>query len=486
MATEAKKAEKKTRAARGTGRLYKRTKDGKEYPPTKKNPGVFWIQYTLNGKRIRRCLTGKDGKPITKLEEAEAERKRLTAPLRAGKQVEQLQALTAALTQAEGQQEQAAENAAPVLPIVKAWDAYLQSPDRPDSGTDTLIDYQGYWNAFARWLKENREDAQALRDISPEIAHDYAKSLSGNKTSPNTYNKHITFLKLLFRVLEKPACLAENPFAPIRRKKLKTNVRRELTIAELKEILSRATGDLQTLLYLGTFTGLRLGDCCTLKWGEIDLDRGLIRRVPNKIAHNENVKPVLIGIPAALYAKLSEAPQSRRKGYVLPRIAELYTSRGATGRPDKQPQLSREIQAHLTACNIQTLKEGTGKEAYKTALKKWETNGKKGTKPSRKRAVVEVGFHSLRHSYVTLHAEAGTPQAMIQANVGHANPAMTAHYTHVGEEAARRAAGALTLNALSAIPERTPLPPWAVEVAKKLNSKNWKQVRTALLNNSAH
>lgn len=55
-------------------------------------------------------------------------------------------------------------------------------------------------------------------------------------------------------------------------------------------------------------------------------------------------------------------------------------------------------------------------------------------------------FHSLRHAYVSLHAEAGTPQAMIQANVGHSNPSMTAYYTHVGGEAAFKAAQVLNLS----------------------------------------
>jgi len=72
---------------------------------------------------------------------------------------------------------------------------------------------------------------------------------------------------------------------------------------------------------------------------------------------------------------------------------------------------------------------------------------------------------------------------MIQANVGHSNPAMTAHYTHVNEEAARQVAGVLTLNA----PEhkKEPLPDWAVEAAKKLNSKNWKQIKKQFLENQA-
>ncbi len=475
------KDKQKKRAARGTGRLYKRTKDGKEYPPEKKNPGVFWIQYTLNGKRIRQCLTGKDGKPITDPDKAEAERKRLTAPLRSGKRGAQLKALTAQLAQVEAEHEQAIEEAAPVLPIAEAWEAYLQSPDRPDTGEDTLRYYASYWNGFADWLKAQHKDKHSLRDITPKIASDYAASLNGGTVSPNTYNKHTAFLKLFFRVLQDEAGLKENPFEKVRRKNLKTNVRRELTIAELKEILESATGDLQTLLCLGTFTGLRLGDCCTLTWGEVDLDRGMIRRVPNKTA--KNGKPVLIGIPAALHNQLSQTPPRKRKGYIVPRFAELYTYRNANGRPTRQPDISNEIQAHFTACGIQTIKEGTGKEAYEAALEKWEQGGKKGAKPTKKRAVVEVGFHSLRHTWVSLHAAAGTPQAVIQNVIGHANPAMTAHYTHVNEDTARQVAGVLTLGDAAADPKREPLPPWAVEAAKKLNSRNWKQIKAELLAN---
>ena len=475
----AKADKSKTRSARGTGRLYKRTKDGQEHSSDSKTPGVFWIQYTIDGKRKRHALTGADGKPITDLRKAEAERKRLTAPFRAGKRADQIQALTAALQQAETVEVQAVEDAAPVLPIVEAWEAYLQSSDRPDTGEQTLKYYAGYWNRFFKWIEQTAPDIHSLRDITPKTAQDYAATLNSGTLSPNTYNKHTGFLKLFFRVLQDAAGLKENPFEKIRKKNLKTNTRRELTIAELKEILEAASGDLQTLLYLGTFTGLRLGDCCTLKWGETDLDRGLIRRVPNKTAKNH--KPVLVGIPAALHGKLSETPKTKRKGYVLPRFAELYNYRSTDGRPTRQPDISNEIQKVFEDCEIQTQKEGTGKEAYEAAFADWEANGKQGAKPIRKRAVVEVGFHSLRHTYVSLHAEAGTPQAMIQANVGHSNPAMTAHYTHVNEEAARQIAGVLTLNAPETDQHRAPLPGWAREIIEGMTPKNLKQAQKELL-----
>jgi hypothetical protein len=57
--------------------------------------------------------------------------------------------------------------------------------------------------------------------------------------------------------------------------------------------------------------------------------------------------------------------------------------------------------------------------------------------------VVEVGFHSLRHTFVSLCRESNVPLAVVESIVGHSNPAMTRHYTHVGELAAGRAVAAL-------------------------------------------
>ena len=80
---------------------------------------------------------------------------------------------------------------------------------------------------------------------------------------------------------------------------------------------------------------------------------------------------------------------------------------------------------------------------------KYHYEGKKKVYDKSTRAVVEVGFHSLRHTWVSLHAMHGTPQAVIQESAGHANPAMTEHYTHVSIDAARRAAEALNLPQLA-------------------------------------
>jgi hypothetical protein len=113
---------------------------------------------------------------------------------------------------------------------------------------------------------------------------------------------------------------------------------------------------------------------------------------------------------------LSETPDGDRTEYVLPETSALYA---------KDPQaLSRMIQDHFTACGVRTVKPGTGE-----GTDKW--------------AVAEVGFHSLRHTFVSLCRQSNAPLSVVEAIVGHSNPAMTRHSAHVSELAAASAVHAL-------------------------------------------
>ncbi|VGO13465.1 hypothetical protein PDESU_02022 [Pontiella desulfatans] len=468
---------KATYSERGTGRLYKRGKDGKEYSAGDPHSGIYYLEYRVNGKRTRQRLVDENGEPITDKDKAEKERSRITAPFITSNKTDQLHAVKAKLEAAEREHAQAVEDVNPPLTITDAWDAYTSSPERLDSGDDLLRRYCGYWKNFAKWVQAHKSEVKYLRDIPAKVALDYASHLSRKKISPNTYNKHTCFLKLFFNTLKDPALLESNPFEKIKSKKLKTEARRELSLEELQTVLNAATGELKTLLYIGTFTGLRLGDCSTLKWGEVDLNRGIIRRVPNKIKSHK-AAPVTIGIAAVLHSRLSRTPKSKRKGYVVPKYAELYTYHNADGQCIRRSIIFRETQRHFEAQGIQTHKDGTG---YRL-----EPNPDKPGEYIRvstgKRAVVEVGFHSLRHTFVSLQAERGTPQAVVQAIVGHGNPAMTAHYTHIGEKAAKQAALAMPSDIGDAEFEElpSPIPKWAKEKLKAMTAENWEQIREEL------
>ncbi|MEI6970358.1 MAG: site-specific integrase [bacterium] len=474
---------KHKRAPKGSGRIYKRGADGKEYPADSPVNAPYWIAYTVPnatggpGQRIRKPLRDADGNAITDRKTAEAERRRELAPYQTGNKADTLKAIVGRLAAAQGDHAQAVEDANPPLRIQDAWDSFIQKYDLRDKGGNrTLEGYDCHWKRFVTWLATAHPGVQYLRDVTESIGVEYASDLSASGLSANSFNKHVVLLCKMFAVHAKAARLTSNPFEKenIERRTLRTHSKRELTIEELTTILGTATGDLGLLLLLGAATGLRLGDCCTLTWGEVDLVRGVIRRIPNKTVRKG--KPVVLGIPPMLHDKLLARAPKARTGYVLPAMAEKYLH--------DVPSVTNPIKAHILNCGIDVHAPGTGSRIKRDADGKPERHPETGrvvVEDTGKPALVDVGFHSLRHTWVSLHAARGTPQAIIQASVGHSNPAMTAHYTHVDEDTARDVALALPAFSGDAKPAREALPAWARKLVESLTPKNLRTVKAELL-----
>jgi len=407
-----------------TGYLYKRGKDGNHIPAGDKRWGIYYLQYDIAGKRYRKCLDTSD------LEQAEQERKKIMTPLQVADQKEAIGVMKQRLEAADDTLQALDNQKNPPLTIVDAWSVYLKSANRPDSGDRTLKGYASQFKLFAKWLNQNHQQCTRLCDVTPEIAQEYANHLISLGFTENTFNKHMRLLHLVFRVLENKARIIHNHWSRITRKKEKKESRRELTTDELRIICKDTTGELRTLLALGLYTGMRLGDCCTLRWSEVDLSRGIILRVPNKTARSKN-NPVHIPIHSALMAILQETPKNKRGDYVLPDFAAQYKANDSA--------LAKQLRTHFESCGISVHKEGTGKIKTKDDTKKRKVK----IIDTGKRAVVEVGFHSLRHSFVSLCRQSNAPLSVVESIVGHSNPAMTRHYTHVSELAAGQAVAAL-------------------------------------------
>ena len=416
----------------------------------KQKGSQFWYaRWRVDGKLYVKS-TGKTAK-----RDAEAQLAEMIAPYLVADRKALAQSVAAHIAGAEAELEQiAAEKSA--VPLAQAWRKYLDAPNRPDTGAATLGQYECQFSRFDTWCAAQKPPVRFMAEVTEETAAAFVKNLVAEKRTPNTINKYLNLLQLVWRTLAKPARLAVNPWAGIQRKTLAPVGRRELTLAELSKACKAATGELQILLALGLFTGMRLGDCCSLRWGEVDLILGVIRKDTRKTG-----KPVQIPIHPELLAMLKQAEGGRAGEYVLPEYAAAYLKRNQT--------VVARIQKHFAECGIVT------------------------AAPAQKQRVrrgVEVGFHSLRHSFVSLCARAGVPLAAVQSIVGHSNPAMTRHYTHIGIEAARGAVAALpavTSEAAQARPAPAPADALATirRLAKGMTSDNWKTRRESILQAAA-
>lgn len=372
---------------------------------------------TLERKgRVWRARWTVDGKTYTKTtgtsdrREAEKILAEIVAPFAAKSDAERLENLAVKI---EGRKAEIRryEDSKPALALADGFEAYRRSRERPDTGAATLDMYESQYNRLVRWAADNAPDAKEMRNFTRATADAFATYLAG-ELSPNSFNKYITLFRRMWDVLAEEGRMTENPWTKIRHMALATHTRRELTVEELARVCGSVTGEMRLLFAVGIYTGLRLGDCALLEWGAIDLARNRIMTIPRKTARHANGKPVVIPLHPTLAALLAEIPPDARTGYLLPDLAAMYEHDSG--------MISNRIQAVFTRAGIRTQTTADGE-----------------------RARVDVGFHSLRHTFVSLSANAGAPLAVVQAIVGHSNPAMTRHYFHESEAALQSAVSAL-------------------------------------------
>ena len=402
------------------GRIYKRGKKGN-----------FYLQYYQEGKEHREVLRDEHGNPITKADAARAAADRIIAPLRFKDDAQKLRTLVNEISTLE----QKAEIAAAGLKnrtatLESGWDLYLKCQTCSETFTRygkndppyTSRAYmaRAYYRNWVNWMREHHPEVNLLSEVTEDMTQEYIEALKG-KYGVHGYsvNSRMWILKQIYFCLlnDEKIIMDRDPFKRLKPVKVFTTTKEALTIEEVQRLVNAAkTPDMRLLVLIGFCTGLRLGDCCTLQWGEVDLARRIISRIPNKMADRvpnpENIR-VKVGIPSLLLNELLSIPASARHGAVLPAIDVKYR--------EQRHSLYRDVNLLFKAANIQTIKPGS-KTAQHT----------KGT--------IIKGFHSLRHTFVSLSAEAGAPQHVIQQIVGHSSPLMTMHYLHLGNADLTRSA----------------------------------------------
>ena len=323
------------------------------------------------------------------------------------------------------------------LALADAWPEYIKSPNRRDQAPSTLNAKRNVYLTFARWMAAAHPEADSLRDVSHEAVAEYLADLR-SRVCATTYNFRVCVLREIFICLAGRAGLERDPWDGVSLLVGDGHSRRELTVGELLRLLAAAARqgeEWKTLFVIGIYTGLRLGDCCCLKWRCVDLARRVIQIIPSKTCRHSHGQPVTIPIHDVLFAALAAVPESSRGEWVLERLSEWYrTSRG---------KISYGLVRIFRSAGISTSVRIEG----------------------RRRKTPEATFHSLRHTFVSLAANAGVPLPVVQAIVGHATSAMTRHYYHENEDALRRAVSALP--SLGEEPTRTqsPFAPAAVPFA---------------------
>jgi integrase/recombinase XerD len=231
-----------------------------------------------------------------------------------------------------------------------------------------------------------RADAEDLRRLQLHLAT--------NGTSPTTINATLTGLRFFFAItLERPEVMNKTRAVCVERK-----LPVVLSVEEVARMLEHAPGaKYQAALSLAYGTGLRAGEVASLKIGDIDSERMLIRVEQGKGRRDRNaiLSPTLLAVLRAWWRHAHCKGKMLPGGWLFP------------GQNPVNPMSTRQLNR---ACHTALEHAGIDKR---------------------------VSMHTFRHSFATHLLEQGVDIRVIQVLLGHAKLNTTALYSQVATRTLR-------------------------------------------------
>ncbi len=376
-----KTKQKKHYRGHGTGTLIKQS------------TGLFLAKWCYGGKTYVRSTKTHDR------DEAEKKLDEFVKPFLEQDQIAVLENLQAKVRTIEKRQENEEQKKVNQTLLKNLFDTYIETQDVGVMSDNTVMCYRSYVNRYVLWMAEHFKNVTTIGEVTRDMNLKFLKHVEATLSNA-TYNVYLVTLKKMFTVL------LHNPSLWNFKSKPEKVVyeRRALTSNELKLLLKQVSSnkDLNVLFHLGIYTGMRVSDCSLVRWRNIDMKRRMISIVPKKLTRFNRtihipIHPKLFNLLKSMYKRSTNSDE-----YISSWNAYKYNNH----------TLGEILKKVFITCKI--------------------NNGKN-----------KLGFHTLRHTFISVSANNGVPISIVQAIVGHSCVAMTNRYYHVD--------GNLALNALAKI-----------------------------------
>jgi len=193
---------------------------------------------------------------------------------------------------------------------------YLDIRKEPDP-----IKFHEFAKEYLKWAKANKKESTYLHDLSmmrhldrefegrsiQEItAWDIEKwkTKRKEKVQAISVNRELALIKHLFSRAVEWGKIKESPVKKVKLLKLKGSDRRVkfLMPEEVQTLISNCTENIRPIVTVALHTGLRRSELLSLKWEQIDLERGILTVMDSKngdrrdISMNKTVQDVLKGM----------------------------------------------------------------------------------------------------------------------------------------------------------------------------------------------
>ena len=300
-------------------------------------------------------------------------------------------------------------------------DEWMKIPRRRKLNERYAYQSRAILKKFSAFVQQNNPHAKEIAHVTRQAARDFLDAEAARGMTAKTWNDTLKLLRATFKHLMPAGSI--NPFSQLVTRETETIFRKPFSPEELKAIVDAAQDDefVRPILITGICTAMRRGDCCLLKWKDVDLN---IRSITVKTA--KTGQTVSFPILPMLYEELSRRDPSGT--YVFPEQAAMYKT-----NPDGITWRVRKVFARAGFKDAIT--EATGEENGETVRGEIHVERKEGGR----RASIR-DFHSFRVTWVTLALTAGIPMEMVQKVTGHKTAEIVLkHYFQPGREDFRHA-----------------------------------------------
>lgn len=183
---------------------------------------------------------------------------------------------------------------------------------------------------FREWCKKNHPQIDKLDHVTYDMAFDFMNSEYISSLANSTWNKHLDTLQTVF------SRAGAEAFTDFVKKKRDTIHRIPFSPEELADVLNACMSDkiIYQLAVTASCTAMRKGDCCKLRWEDVNLDEGFI-----KVTTSKTGKKVDIPLMPILFNLISEQVGNGSQ-FVFPRLAGQYMG--------NHQQLTRTFKSILT------------------------------------------------------------------------------------------------------------------------------------------
>src|ERR1051325_9261009 len=286
---------------------------------------------------------------------------------------------------------------------IKGWfESWLAS--RTDASKATLLEYRHTVRLFLDGL--GARASKPLTTLQPKTIEDF-KGKVAKRVAPSTVNKCLKVVKAALSTAVAKRQLEFSPAEHITDVETEDCNRRPFTDAELKSLLAVADTEWRTMILTAYYTGLRLRDCATLTWANVDLHTGCLNVLTEKTDRRQ-VLPI-----------------------ADPLARHLETSAGDEHDAPLCPTLCKLPASRLSALFYRVM--------VKAGVAEKRGQQKKGDGRDGKHEQSSVSFHSLRYNTTSALKSSGVSDSVAMDIVGHETKAVSRNYTKIADDAKRAA-----------------------------------------------